>query len=309
MEKEKIIFIGTPEFAVPILEALINNNYKPILVITIPDKPIGRKQIITPSPVKITAQKYDISVVQPEKIADFRDELLKLSPDLIVVAGYAQFLSKEILEIPKYGCINIHPSLLPKYRGASPIQYAILNGEKETGTTIILMDEKMDHGKIIAQRKLEIKEEKITFQDLSKKLSALSSSLLIEIIPDWTHGKIKALSQDNSKATFTKILNKEDGRIDWKEPAENIERKIRALNPWPGTFTLLDSKILKILKAEIIQKKEKPGKVFQSENKKLSVGCGENSLILEELQLEGKNPVTGIDFLRGHQNIVSQNLG
>lgn len=307
MQKEKIIFIGTPEFAVPILEKLINNNYKPVLVITVPDKPTGRKQIITSSPIKITAQKYGISISQPEKIYDLKDELIKISPELIIVAGYSQFLPKEILEIPKYGCLNVHPSLLPKYRGASPIQYAILNGEKKTGTTIMLMDEKMDHGKIIAQRKFEIGENKITFEKLSKDLSSISSDLLIEILPEWIHGRIKALPQTESMSTLTKIIKKEDGRINWEEPAEKIERKIRAFNPWPGTFTLLDLKILKILKAEVLQKKEKPGKVFQNE-KNLTVGCGENSLILEEVQIEGKKPMTGTDFLRGHQSILSQNL-
>jgi len=307
MQKEKIIFIGTPEFSVPILESLINNNYRPVLVITVPDKPIGRKQIMTFSPVKLAAKKYGIPIAQPERISDFKNELTNLSPELIVVAGYAQFLPKEILEIPKYGCINIHPSLLPKYRGASPIQYAILNGDTETGTTIMLMDEKMDHGKIIAQRKFGIGEEKISFEELSKGLSALSSGLLTQILPEWIHGRIKALPQTESLATFTKILEKKDGRIDWSQPAEKIERKIRALNPWPGTFTNIESKTLKILKAEVLQKKEKPGKVFQSE-KKLAVGCGENSLILKEVQLEGKKSVLGDNFLHGHQNIISKNL-
>ncbi len=309
MQEQKIIFIGTPEFAVPILKKLAEENSKPILVITALDKPTGRKQTITPSPVKIAAEQLKIPVLQPEKISDLKNEISKLSPDLIIVAGYSQFLPKEILEIPKYGCLNVHPSLLPKYRGASPIQYAILNGEKETGTTIMLMDSKMDHGKIITQRKLEIGEKKISFEELSKNLSIISSNLLIQTLPEWIHGRIKALPQTESLATFTKILEKEDGRIDWNEPAENIERKIRALTPWPGTFTFLDSKILNILKAEVSQKKEKPGKVFQIGNNKLAVGCGkENSLILEEIQLEGKKPMSGREFFLGHKNIISQIL-
>lgn len=310
MTEKKIIFIGTPEFAVPILGGLIEKGYKPVLVITVPDKPTGRKQLISQSPIKISALKNEISVSQPEKISEFKKEIVDISPDLIIVAGYAQFLPKEILEIPKFGCLNIHPSLLPKYRGASPIQYAIMNGDIETGTTIILMDEKMDHGKIIAQKKFKIGERKITFEELSKELSIISLDLLIEILPEWVYGRIKAIPQTESKATFTKILKKEDGKINWSEPAEKIERMIRALNPWPGTFTFFDSKILKILKAEIMQKKEKPGKVFQNETNKLAIGCGEeNSLVLEEIQLEGKNPTKGIEFLRGHKEIISKILG
>ncbi len=209
-----------------------------------------------------------------------------------------------MLDIPKYGCINIHPSLLPKYRGASPIQCQILNGEKETGTTIMLMDGKMDHGKIIAQRKFEIGERKTNFKELSEKLSELSLSLLVETIPNWTGGKIKAISQDESKATYTKILKKEDGKIDWEKPADEIERKIRALNPWPGTFAFFESKILKILEADILNKKEKPGKVFLDEKKQMAVGCGNESLVVFKIQLEGKRPASGKEFLNGYPSII-----
>jgi len=252
----KIIFMGTPEFGAIILEGLCQSEYKPILVITAPDKPAGRKQIITFLPVKIVAQKYNIPVSQPISLKNSScvDFLIEKGPDLIVVAAYGQILPKEILEIPQYGCLNVHPSLLPKYRGSSPIQYTILNGDKETGVTIILMDEKMDHGPILAARELEfsifnypsearVGDEGEAFSDLQfsnlhDKLADLGAKLLIETIPKWLAREIKPKPQDDSKATYTKILKKEDGKIDWKKSAEEIERQIRAFELWPGSFTI-----------------------------------------------------------------------
>jgi len=270
--KLKIVFLGTPEFGAIILEGLIKNNCKPILVITVPDKPVGRKQILTPPPVKLMAQKYNIPIAQPEKIKEFKEG------NLVICAAYGKVLAKEILETPRYGCLNVHPSLLPKYRGPSPIQTAILNGDKETGVTIILIDEKMDHGPIIAQRKWKISA-KTNSEELSKKLAKLGAELLIETIPKWLKGEIKAEAQNESKATYTKILKKEDGKINWKKSAQEIERQIRAFHPWPGSFTFWKGKRIKILEADVLKN---------------------NKLTIKKLQPEGKKPMTAEDFKRGY---------
>ena len=286
--KFKIIFMGTPEFGAIILEGLIKNNYKPILVITPPDKPVGRKQILTPSPVNVTSQKHNIPVAHELK------KIKEIKPHLVILAAYGKIIPKEILEIPKYGCLNVHPSLLPKYRGPSPIQTVILNGDEETGTTIILIDEKMDHGPILKSKVKSLKS-KVTHKKLSKELANLSIDSLIEIIPKWINNEIKARPQDESNATYTKIIKKEDGKIDWKKSAVEIERQIRAFYPWPGTFTFFkkDNKTLrvKILEAES-SNKENP--------KQLCIKCKKGYLAIKKLQPEGKKPMTAEDFLRGH---------
>ena len=279
----KIIFIGTPEFGAIILEKLCQENLKPILVITAPDKPVGRKQIITSPPVKVMAQKYKISILQAEKILDTKHKIQNTNPDLIVVAAYGQILSKKILEIPKYGCLNVHPSLLPKYRGATPVQFAILNDDKEIGVTIMLTDEKMDHGDIVASSKFKIQNSKITYEELLKELAELGAKLLIETIPKWLKGEIKLRPQNESEATYTKILKRKDGKIDWQKSVEEIERQIRAFNPWPGTYTIYNEKILKILKAEVLNGK----------------------LIIKEVQLEGKKLMSFKDFLNGYPNFIN----
>jgi methionyl-tRNA formyltransferase len=286
----KIIFIGTPEFGAIVLENLVKNNYQPILVVTNPDKPVGRKQTITPPPVKLVAKKNNIPIIQPTLIRNSKFEIQNSSPDLIIVAAYGQIISKEILDIPKYGCLNIHPSLLPKYRGASPIQTAILNGEQKNGVTIMLMDEKMDHGPILAAQELEITDfapgakictwcKKTTYQELHNKSAELGAKLLMETIPNWINGKIKPKPQDETKATYTKILKKEDGKIDWDKPAEEIERQIRAFNPWPGSFTFC-------------KKNDKNIKV-----KILEADVSDNKLIIKKVQPEGKKPMDYKEFL------------
>jgi len=304
-----IIFIGTPEFGAIILEGLIKSNYKPFLVITAPDKPIGRKQTLTPPPVKVSAQNYNIAVAQPEKIKDWKEEIKKLKPDLIILASYGQIIPKEILDAPRYGCLNIHPSLLPKYRGASPIQYAILNGDEKTGVTIMRMSEKLDAGPILANSEWQIAN-RITYKELHDKLAEMGAELLIENLPKLFSGQLSPQPQDDLKATYTKILTKEDGKIDWQKPAVEIERKIRALNPWPGTFcqwqTVNKRQILKILEADVFNfnDEKKPGQVFLFGKEKLTVKTGKNYLIIQKLQLEGGKPLSYQDFLRGHKEII-----
>jgi methionyl-tRNA formyltransferase len=294
MNQPKIIFIGTSQFAVPALENLIKNDYNIISVITAPDKPVGRKQTITPLPVKQTALKYKLPILQPEKISEISSKIATLAPDLIIVAAYGQLISKSILDIPRLGCLNLHPSLLPKYRGPSPIQTAILNGDKTTGVTIILMDEKIDHGPIISQKEITIASDE-NYQTLEKKLAETAADFLIEILPRYIQGEIKPQTQDESKASYTKTLTRQDGQIDWSKSAQEIERMVRAFYPWPGAWTYFNSQRVKILKAKAIEKKE-----IVDAKKELILPTGEGFLLIEILQPAGKKPMTGQEFFRGH---------
>jgi methionyl-tRNA formyltransferase len=309
----KIIFMGTPEFGATILENLIRNDLKPVLVITETDKPAGRKKIITPPIVKTAALRYNISIAQPKNISDSVCQIRDLKPDLIIVAAYGQIVPKIILEIPKFGCLNVHPSLLPKYRGPSPVQYAILNGDKETGVSIMLLDEKMDHGDVLscASRQITGKE---TASILLKELTQIGAKLLVDTIPKWINNEIKPMPQDNTKATYTKILKKEDGKIDWTKPAEEIERQIRAFDPWPGCYTLCEDnkfniKTIKIWKAGV-QKSTKagpfgnPGKTYMATNEKIAVQTGADFLIIEELQPESGKRMRAEEFLKGHSDFI-----
>ncbi|MDP3996034.1 MAG: methionyl-tRNA formyltransferase [bacterium] len=275
----KIIFLGTPKFGAIVLEGLIKSGHKPFLVITEPDKPVGRKQIITPPPVKVLAEKYNIPVVQPAKISEYAEEIEKLNPSLVIIAAFGQIIPKKILEIPEYGCLNVHPSLLPKYRGPSPIQFAILKGEEKTGVTIMRISEKLDTGPILSQQEIEVSQ-KETFESLHDKLAEAGTRLLIETIPRLLAGKLPPIPQEEAEATYTKILKKEDGKIDWDKSPKEIERQVRALNPWPGTYTLYNGKRLKILNAE----------------------AAGGKLIIKEVQLEGKKATTFEDFLKGHSD-------
>lgn len=318
--KIKIVFIGTPEFGAIILEGIIKGDYKPILVVTASDKPVGRGQILTPPPVKITAQKYKMPVLQPEKIKNSADDIRNTNPDLIIVAAYGQILPKEILEIPKNGCFNIHPSLLPKYRGSTPLQAAILNGDKKTGVTIILMDEKMDHGPIVNQRALEI-EENETAAALHDKLAEFGKSLLLETIPKWQKGILKTRPQDETEATYTKILTREDGRINWKKTAGELEKEVRAYTLWPESFTFWERrgglifriKILKVRVQKSTGRVSYPiGKILVVPQNEIGVQCGGgffpgrggDFLVIERLKMEGGGEMGSEEFLRGHPEFI-----
>jgi len=286
----KFVFFGTPEFATIILEKLIKSGLKPQAVFRDP--------------------KESVSVLI--------EKLNKLKPDLAVIAAYGKILPKEILEIPRYGFINVHPSLLPKYRGASPIQCAILNGDKETGVTIMKIDEKMDHGPILAISKLQITNSKITYPELSKELAGLGAELMVKIIPDYISEKIKPVKQNHLKATYTKIIKKEDGKIDWSKSAESIERMTRGYYPWPSAWTTWNGKILKILEADISKYKNnfqigevfllKHPNVLRNVGMLLCVKCGIGNLIIKKLQLEGGKILTTKEFLNGHKYFVGSIL-
>ncbi len=275
----RIAFFGTPEFSVKILEALKENGFAPDFIITAPDKPVGRKMILTSPPTKQWAEKNNIPVLQPEKFdSSFRSQVLSFKPDLCIVASYGKIIPKDILDIPKHGFLNVHPSLLPKLRGASPIQSAILAGEEETGITIMLMNEKMDEGPILSQQELKFPISSFQFTKLEEELAELGGKLLVETIPKWLAGEIKTREQDHSKATYTKKITKEDGLINWIEPAERIERKIRAFTPWPSAYTFSNGKRLIITQAELTN----------------------NALKIRRVKPEGKREMNFADFLRGN---------
>ncbi|KPJ73092.1 hypothetical protein AMJ48_02515 [Parcubacteria bacterium DG_74_1] len=314
----KILFIGTPDFSADILKGLINGGFKPVLVITETDKPVGRKQVITPPPVKLVAQEYQIPIAQPEEILNLESKILDIKPDLIVVVAYGQVIPKSILEIPRHGCLNIHPSLLPRWRGPSPIQYTILNGDKKTGVTIMLMDEKIDHGPILSQREIIISENE-TGKTLSEKLTDLGARLLLETISQLGRGLAKPRPQNEEKATYSKILTRQDGKINWKRTAEEIEKQIRAFELWPESFTLWQSrrKLLKIKISKATTLKSKGGiaypvgKTLTVSQNQICVQCGKgflpgegDFLVIERLQLEGKKEMTSEEFLRGHLNFI-----
>jgi len=311
LEKNKynIIFIGTPEFSVPTLKSLIaDERFSVCAVITAPDAKVGRKQILTPPPVKVEAEKHDIKILQPKDIKDVINDIDEMKPDAIVTIAYGQILPEKILNIPKHGCLNLHASLLPKYRGASPIQTAIANGEGETGATLMKMDKGMDTGDIIAQEKIKIEKEE-TGESLHDKLAGLSAAAAVKYIPQYLDGALKPKPQDKQQATYAPKLTRNNGKIDWNKSAEEIERLIRAFHPWPGTWCKWNNKTLKIIAVFNIKKinKYEPGTVFLHDNK-LTVQCGKNAIIIKELQLEGKNKMSGQEFLAGHKEIINIQL-
>jgi methionyl-tRNA formyltransferase len=310
INKTKIIFLGTPDFAAPSLKALINDQrFEVIAVVTQPDKKIGRKQIVTPPPIKVIAGSFKIPVLQPDKFKEVEVEIKELQPDVAVVVAYGQIIPKSLLNLPKYGYINVHGSLLPKYRGAACVQAPILNGDQDSGVTIMQIDAGLDTGSILSQNKIQVSPEETT-ASLHDKLSELGANVLPDILFDYILGKINPIAQNNSLASYVPQLTKEDGRIDWNKSAIEIERMVRALNPWPGVFSQLKInnyelriKILEVKNKTLNINKVKPGNFFIHENE-LAVQCGQDSLIIEIIQPEGKKSMTGKDFIQGYKSII-----
>jgi len=301
----KIVFMGTAELSRASLEKLARDKtFSLAAVVTQPDRPKGRELKSQASPVKILAGKLKLPVLQPPKARDerFISELRQLQPDLIVVAAYGQILPRDILNLPKFGCLNVHGSLLPKHRGASPIQSAILNGETETGVTIMKMDAGLDTGEIVSQRRAPILPEDNS-QTLHDRLARLGADLLVETIPDYAAGKISPRPQPKEGATYAAKIKKEDGRIDWSGPAEKILNRLRAFTPWPGAFTFLKTEVkprlLKIWKAEIAEKSGNAGEILSADKNGIVVACGKNALRILELQREGGRRLTAEQFLAG----------
>ncbi|TSC73201.1 MAG: methionyl-tRNA formyltransferase [Parcubacteria group bacterium Gr01-1014_70] len=315
-----IVFFGTPDFAVIMLQKLINASMKPVAVVTAPDKPADRGHRLQSPPVKLCAEDHHIPVLQPDKldsgfIHQLADEISppkadpprteSFKPDVFVIAAYGKILPKTLLDIPPKGTINVHPSLLPRHRGPSPIQTAILEGDEITGVTLMCTDEKMDHGPIISNVKFQMSNLRITYTELHDKLAKLGGDLLVETLPQWIKGEITSQEQDHQKATYTKLLSKEDGHIDWKKSATEIDRMVRALNPWPGTWNYINSrdgtseqKRVKILSGHPSEEPSlaPPGSLIKTKNGSIAVCTGDNLYIIETLQVEGGNKMNGQRF-------------
>jgi methionyl-tRNA formyltransferase len=295
--------MGTPDFSVPALEALGKSGHDIALVVTQPDRPKGRGRRLSPSPVKQTAIRLGYPVIQPESVRTdgFADQLKSLDPDIIVVIAYGHILSKTILSIPRIGAINIHASLLPRYRGSAPIQWAIINGEKESGVTAMMMDEGVDTGDILLSSRLEIGPDE-TSASLHDRLAALGADLLIRVLDRFEAGSIESVPQDHRRATYAPLLRKKDGRIDWSKPAKKIDSHIRGVSPWPGAYTFHNEKRLKIFSAKPLSKEVDvpPGTVVESFSGELWIAAGKGLLSILEVQSASGKRLGITDFLRGH---------
>jgi methionyl-tRNA formyltransferase len=336
----RIIFMGAADLSCASLEALAREaKFQIAAVVTHPDHPKGRGLKLQPSPVKSLALQLGLPVLQPPRVRDekFVTELHALQPDLIVVIAYGQILPPAILDLPRFGCLNVHTSLLPKYRGAAPIQWAIANGDTETGVTIMKMDEGLDTGDIVAQRRVPIhpKDDSATLHD---RLARLGAELLVQTIPDYAAGKIQPVPQPAEGASYAPKIKKEDGCIDWSQPARTILNRLRAFMPWPGAFTFLKAEpkphLLKIWKAEMVEESDgrdgspsrplgdgtsagrlgeatspkKPGKILSADKNGIVVACGQNALRILELQREGGRRLNAGEFLAGHPLKAGESL-
>lgn len=311
----KIVFMGTPDFAVPSLKALVASGHEVACVVTRPDRPRGRKLVLTPPPVKEIALDHGIKVLQPKRAAasEFIEEIESLMPDLLAVVAYGKILKNNLLDIPKYGCVNVHASLLPKYRGASPIQHAIMAGERTTGVTTMFIDEGMDTGDIILQREVPIADED-TSLTMWKRLSDIGAELLLDTVELIARGKVEPVKQNDTLATYAPMLKKEEGEIEWSLPAEVIRNRIRGMQPWPGAYTHSTLKgrrtMLKLLCGKVLPDLSgEPGSVIEAGARGLVVGTGEGALLIERLQAGGGRPMYAAEFLRGHRIMPGEKLG
>ena len=296
----RIVFIGTGEIGAPTLRALLNAGHEVAAVVTQPDKPVGREQRIEPPPIKKEIATTGIPVLQPPRIKDPQaiEEVRRLTPDVIVVAAYGQILPREVLEIPRLACLNLHASLLPRWRGAAPIQAAIAAGDSETGITVMYMAEGLDTGDILLQRSVEILPSD-TGGSLHDRLAQVAPEALLESLQLVAAANSPRIPQDNAFATYAPKLKREHGQIDWSESAEAIERKVRAYNPWPGAFMKVDGQNLKVFSASVVDLNGEPGEILRSD-KDLIIATGKGALSLTEVQLEGKRRMIAAKFLRGH---------
>jgi methionyl-tRNA formyltransferase len=299
----KIVFMGTPDFSVPVLRSVIEAGYDVIGVVTQPDRPVGRKRVLTPPPVKVEAEKHGIPVLQPEKIRirEDLDRVLGLKPDLVVTAAFGQILPKELLDAPPLGCINVHASLLPELRGGAPIHYSIIQGKEKTGITIMYMAEKLDAGDILTQVEVPISETD-TVGSLHDKLSDAGSKLLLETLPKLIKGELKPIPQNESEATFAYNIKREEEKIDWSKTGEEIYNHIRGMNPWPVAYTTFSDSVMKLWWATKVksEKKGEPGEIISMEDDGFVVATGNDTAIkVLELQPSGKKKMTADQFLRG----------
>lgn len=304
----RIVFIGTGEIGVPTLQALLKSEHEVVGVVTQPDKPVGRAQLVEAPPIKRALGATNLPVLQPARIKERQayEEIRALNPDAIVVFAYGQILPRSVLEIPKMACLNLHASLLPRWRGAAPIQAAIAAGDRETGITVMYMDEGLDTGDILMQRTIDIRRND-TGGSLHDRLAKIAPQALLESLELLATGTAPRIPQDNTLATLVPKLNREHGRIDWSEPAEVIERKIRAFNPWPSAFMTISvngMRNLKIFSGTVVDLQGKPGEILRSQ-KEFIIAAGKGALSLSEVQLEGKRRMSAAEFLRGHPTLSS----
>lgn len=306
----RTVFMGTPDFSVETLKELIASEHEVLAVVTQPDKPKGRSDKLIASPVKECAVENGIPVLQPERArdAEFIEEIRKLAPDVIVVVAFGQILSKELLELPKYGCVNVHASLLPKYRGAAPIQQAVIDGCEYSGVTTMQMGEGLDTGDILLVDKVKL-EAKETGGSLFDRLSPVGAKLLIKTLEGLEKGEITPVKQDESEATYVHMIKKSQGLIDFNKSAKELDCLIRGMNPWPSAFTHLDGKMLKIWDADVVSASGTPGTVIDTDKNSFTVACGEGALKVSEVQLEGKKRMRSSVFMNGNPMEIGKVLG
>ena len=296
----RVIFMGTPEFACPTLQLLIDRGEQLLAVVTQPDRPKGRGQKLMPTPVKELALRHGIPVHQPLKVRDpaFIESILRLKPDVIVVVAFGQILPKVLLEIPSHGCINVHASLLPRYRGAAPLNWCIINGESETGVTTMLMDAGLDTGPMLLHRSTPIDENE-NIAALHDRMSMMGAQLLVETLDGLKAASIPPREQDNTIFCYAPMLKKEDGLIAWSSDASAIHNQVRGMNVWPGAYTFMDGQMLKIYRTRVGSGSGQPGVVLRAAKGTLEIACLTGSLIIEELQIAGKKRLDSASFLAG----------
>lgn len=304
----KLIFMGTPDFAVPCLEALLSAGHEVAAVFTQSDKPVGRKQVLTAPAVKVCALSHGLTVYQPTTLRDGAafEVIRDIAPDAIVVAAYGKILPKEILDCPRYGCLNVHGSLLPRYRGAAPIQWSVINGDPETGVTIMRMNEGLDTGDILMTRAIPIALDD-TAESVFDRLATLGAEMITETLEKVERGELTPIKQDDSLATYAPMLSKNDSLIDWNKSALEVHNRVRGLYCWPVAHTLYRGKKLKILSTSLSELCGRPGEILSTDP--LTVACKEGAVIIKELQLEGKKRMDAGSFLTGHPLSVHDKLG
>ncbi|WP_321387051.1 methionyl-tRNA formyltransferase [uncultured Enterococcus sp.] len=306
----KIVFMGTPAFSVPVLDGLIEAGYEIQAVVTQPDRPVGRKRILTAPPVKEAALKHDLLVLQPEKISgsEEMEQVIAMAPDLIVTAAFGQFLPERLLQAPKMGAVNVHASLLPKYRGGAPVHYAIINGEKEAGVTIMEMIKKMDAGGIYSQRSIPITK-KDDVGTMFDKLSLVGRELLLDTLPKILSEELKPTPQDESQVTFSPNISREQEQIDWQKTAEQIDCQVRGMRPWPTAFTTYKGTNWKLWETEPVDDTTEaaPGTIVKRNKKELWIACGEGTVLsVRRLQPSGKGQLSVQEFLNGSGQSVQE---
>ncbi len=306
--------MGTPDFAVPSLEMLINEGYKVVAVVTQPDKPKGRGNKMAAPPVKEIALKHGVEVLQPSKVktAEFIEQIRELSPDLLITAAYGKILSKELLEVPKYGCINVHGSLLPAYRGAAPINWVVINGEKKTGITTMFTDVGIDTGDMLLKKELDIGPD-MTVGELHDKIAVLGAEVLKDTLIELKKGTLKRIPQEDSQSSYAPMISKELGLIDWSKKALEIHNLVRGTDPWPGAYTFLEGNRMRVWKTMLVEEKtdnnQENGLILSVDDEGVLVKCSEGCILIKELQFDSSKRMAVKDYIRGHHIKTGEKLG